>query len=303
MNYPELDKLIETLRARPKVTEVSERRAGIDAFAKAFQPAADVKIEKLTLGGVRAERSVTPGADSNAALLYVHGGGYVIGSLDSHRHLVTEAGRACNVAAYALDYRLAPEVPFPAPVEDTVAAYRQLLGQGIAPGKIAIGGDSAGGGLVVAALVAIRDAGLPQPACGWCISPWIDMEALGDSMTFNAPSDPTVQKDTILEMARLYLGGANPRSPLAAPLYADLKGIAPLLIQVGGIETLLDDSIRLAGRAAAAGVPTRLDVWPGMPHIWHIFHPILTAGRQATLQAGAFVKDAMTKGAPFVFKA
>jgi epsilon-lactone hydrolase len=303
MNYPELDKLIETLRARPKLTEVAARREAINAFAKAFPPAADVTIEKITLGGVPAEKSRTPGDDASAAILYVHGGGYVIGSLDSHRHLVTEAGRAAGVPVYALDYRLAPEHPFPAPVEDTLAAYRQLLGQGIAPGKITIAGDSAGGGLVVAALVAIREAGLPQPVCGWCISPWIDMEGIGASMDFNAPSDPTVQKDTILEMARLYLNGADPRSPLAAPLYADLKGIAPLLIQVGGIETLLDDSIRLAGRAAAAGVPTRLDVWPGMPHIWHIFHPILTAGRQATLQAGAFIKDVMTKGAPFVFKA
>lgn len=302
MSYPELEKLIDTLRARPKVTEVSARRAGIDAFAKAFPPAADVTIEKLTIGGVAAEKSRTPGDDGTAAILYVHGGGYVIGSLDSHRHMVTEAGRAAGVPVYALDYRLAPEFPFPAAVDDTVAAYRALLGQGLAPGKIAIAGDSAGGGLVVAALVAIREAGMPQPACGWTISPWIDMEALGGSMVFNAGSDPTVQADTIKEMAGLYLHGGDPRSPLAAPLYADLKGIAPLLIQVGGIETLLDDSIRLAGRAAAAGVPTRLDVWPGMPHIWHIFHPILTAGRQAIVQGGAFVKEAMARGAPFTYR-
>lgn len=303
MSYPELEKLIETLRSRPKVTEVGERRKAIDAFAKAFPPAADVTIEKLTIGGVTAEKSRTPGDDGSAAILYVHGGGYVIGSLDSHRHLVTEAGRAAGVPVYALDYRLAPEHPFPAPVEDTVVAYRHLLAQGIAPGKIAVAGDSAGGGLVVAALVAFREAGLPQPSCGWTISPWIDLEALGGTMTSNAASDPTVQKDTIQEMARLYLGGANPRSPSAAPLYADLRGIAPLLIQVGGIETLLDDSIRLAGRAAAAGVPVRLDVWPGMPHIWHIFHPILTAGRQAIAQGGAFVKEAMAHGAPFTYRA
>jgi len=303
MSYPELQKLIETLRARPKITDVGERRKAIDAFAKAFPPAADVSIEKVTLGGVKAEKSRTPGDDAAGAILYVHGGGYVIGSLDSHRHLVTEAGRAAGVPVYALDYRLAPEVPFPAPVEDTVSAYRALLGQGIAPGKIAIAGDSAGGGLVVAALVAIREAGLAQPACGWCISPWIDMEALGGSMASNAASDPTVQKETILEMARHYLNGADPKSPLAAPLHADLKGIAPLLIQVGSIETLLDDSIRLAGRAAAVGVPTRLDVWPEMPHIWHIFHPILTAGKQAIAQGGAFVKEAMAQGAPFVFRA
>ena len=302
MSYPELQKLIDTLRARPKLTAVSERRAAIDAFAKAFPPAADVTIEKITLGGVKAEKSRTPGDDSGAAVLYVHGGGYVIGSLDSHRHLVTEIGRAAAAPVYALDYRLAPEVPFPAPVDDTVAAYKQLLAEGIAPGKITIAGDSAGGGLVVAALVAIRDAGLPQPALGWTISPWIDMEALGASMTFNAASDPTVQKETILEMASLYLNGTDPKNPLAAPLYADLKGIAPLLIQVGSIETLLDDSIRLAGRAAAAGVPTRLDIWPEMPHIWHIFHPILTAARQAIVQGGAFVKAAMANGAPFTYR-
>jgi len=303
MSYPELQKLIETLRARPKITEVGERRAAIDAFAKAFPPAADVTIEKITLGGVPADKSRTPGDDAGAAILYVHGGGYVIGSLDSHRHLVTEIGRAAGAPVYALDYRLAPEHRFPAPVDDTLAAYRQLLAQGIAPGKITVAGDSAGGGLVVAALVAIRDAGLAQPALGWCISPWIDMEGLGASMTFNAATDPTVQKDTILEMAGLYLNGADAKNPLAAPLYADLKGIAPLLIQVGSIETLLDDSIRLAGRAAAAGVPTRLDIWPEMPHIWHIFHPILTAGKQAIAQGGAFVKDAAAKGAPFVFRA
>jgi acetyl esterase/lipase len=169
MSYPELQKLIETLRARPKITEVGERRAAIDAFAKAFPPAADVTIEKITLGGVPAEKSRTPGDDSGAAILYVHGGGYVIGSLDSHRHLVTEIGRAAGAPVYALDYRLAPEHRFPAPVDDTLAAYRQLLAQGIAPGKITVAGDSAGGGLVVAALVAIRDAGLAQPALGCCI--------------------------------------------------------------------------------------------------------------------------------------
>ena len=302
MSYPELQKLIETLRSRPKVTDVGERRAGIDAFAKAFPPAADVKIEKIILGGVPAERSHTPGDDATGAILYVHGGGYVIGSLDSHRHLVTEIGRAAGVPVYALDYRLAPEHRFPAPVDDTVAAYRQLLSQGIAPGKITIAGDSAGGGLVVAALVAIRDAGLTQPALGWTISPWIDMEALGGTMTSNAASDPTVQRETIREMAAHYLNGADPRSPLAAPLYADLKGIAPLLIQVGSIETLLDDSIRLASRAAAAGVPVRLDIWPEMPHIWHIFHPILTASRNAIEQGGAFAKAAMANGAPFTYR-
>jgi acetyl esterase/lipase len=302
MSYPELQKLVDTLRARPVITDIGERRKAFDTFATTFPPAADVTIETLELGGVMAERSRTPGDDAAGAILYVHGGGYVFGSLDSHRHVVTEIGRAAGVPSYALHYRLAPEHPFPAPVEDTVAAYRALLAQGIAPGRIAVAGDSAGGGLVVAALVAFREARLPQPACGWSISPWIDLEALGPSMTGNAASDPSVQRDPILELARLYLAGADPRSPLAAPLYADLKGIAPLLIQAGAIETLLDDAVRLAGRAAAAGVPTRLDVWPEMPHVWHLFHPVLAAGRKAIEQGGAFVKAAMTEGAPFTYR-
>ncbi len=299
MNYPELEQLLDTLRSRPKISDIAERRRMFDANATNFAPADDVTIEAMQLGGVNAEKSRSPGDNDDGALLYVHGGGYVIGSLDSHRHVVTEAGRACGVPGYALDYRLAPEAPFPAPVEDTVAAYRALLESGLEPSRIAIAGDSAGGGLVVSALVAIRDADLPQPACGWSISPWVDRESLGATMPSNAPNDPTVQKEGLLDFARHYLNGADPRSPLAAPIHADLSGIAPLLIQVGSIETLLDDAVRLAGHAAAAGVATRLDVWPEMPHVWHLFHPILAAGRQAIAEGGAFVNAAIRTGAPF----
>jgi acetyl esterase/lipase len=154
--------------------------------------------------------------------MWLHGGGYVIGSLVSHRHLVSEAGRAARMWALALDYRLAPEHPFPAAVEDAVSGYRYLLSRGIRPGHIAIAGDSAGGGLVVAAMLAIREAGLAQPACGW--TPWVDMEAIGETMSTKAEADPMVQRPGLLEMAGFYLGGADPRSPLAAPIYADLKG-------------------------------------------------------------------------------
>ncbi len=223
--------------------------------------------------------------------MYLHGGGYVIGSLDSHRHLVAEAGRACGVAALALDYRLAPEHPFPAAVDDALAGYRFLLGRGLAPGRIAIAGDSAGGGLVVSAMVAIRDAGLPQPACGWCISPWVDMEAAGETMTSRAASDPTVQRAGILDMARLYLNGADPRSPLASPIHADFKGLAPLMIQVGACETLLDDALALAKVAGAADVRVDLQIWPEMIHVWHLFHPELKAGSEAIKAGGAFVRS------------
>ena len=239
---------------------------------------------------MRAEWTSTPQDGSDAALLYLHGGGYVIGSLDSHRHLVAEVGRAAGCWALALDYRLAPEHPFPAAVEDAVAGYRYLLARDVKPGRIAVAGDSAGGGLVVAAMVAIREAGLPQPGCGWCISPWVDMEMTGETMTSKAATDPMVQRDGVFEMARLYLNGADPRSPLAAPIYADLAGLAPLLIQVGAAETLLDDAIRLAKVAGAADIGIDLQIWPEMVHVWHLFHPELKAGLRAIEAGGAFVR-------------
>jgi epsilon-lactone hydrolase len=229
-------------------------------------------------------------------VLFLHGGGYVIGSLDSHRHMISEMGRAARARTLAIDYRLAPEYPFPAAVDDSLAAYRFLLANGIQAGGITIAGDSAGGGLVVATMLAIRDAGLPQPACGWPISPWVDMEAIGNSMVSKAATDPTVQKAGILDMAKQYLNGADPRSPLAAPIYADLRGLAPLLIQVGAAETLLDDAVRLAQVAGAADVAVDLQVWPEMIHVWHIFHPELSAGRRAIAAGGDFARAMMSRG-------
>jgi epsilon-lactone hydrolase len=293
MADPEIVALRELFALRPKVTDIAERRKGMDANVRVFPTASDIVVEAVSANGVPAEWNSAPGADTRRAVLYFHGGGYVFGSLDSHRHMVSEIARDFGGRTLALHYRLAPEHPFPAPVEDAVAAYRYLLAQGIAPNNIALAGDSAGGGLVVAALVAIRDSGLAQPSCGWCISPWVDMESIGGSMISNAGRDPTVQKETILEIAKLYLGGADPRSPLASPMYADLHGIAPLYIQVGAVETLLDDSIRLAGIAGAADVPVTLEVWPEMVHVWHLFHPRLAAGRRAITAGARYMRAAM----------
>jgi monoterpene epsilon-lactone hydrolase len=293
MSDPQIGALRAKILSRPRSDDLQQRRRDADARGLAFGLASDVKVEKVSANGVAAEWTSTPGAARDAAILYAHGGGYLFGSLDSHRHLVAELGRAANTVALALDYRLAPEHPFPAPVEDAVAAYRYLLAQGFKPERIAIAGDSAGGGLVVAAMVAIREAGLAQPGCGWCLSPWIDMEALGGSMESKADTDPMVQKAGILEIAKAYLGGADPRSPLAAPLYADLTGIAPLLIQVGAAETLLDDAIRLAQRAGAADVRVDLQVWPEMVHVWPLFWPELDAGKRALDEAGAWIRQAL----------
>ncbi len=290
MSDAEIAALREKVASRPRSDDYRQRRRDIDERGLRYGLPADVAVEPVNANGLRAEWTSTPQAGRDAALLYLHGGGFVIGSLDSHRHLVAEAGRAAKAWALALDYRLAPEHPFPCAVEDAVEGYRFLLSRDYRPGRIAIAGDSAGGGLVVSAMVAIRDAGLPQPGCGWCISPWVDLEAIGETMSTKAAADPTVQKAGILEMARMYLNGADPRSPLAAPIHANLAGIAPLLIQVGATETLLDDALRLAKAAGAADVRVDLQIWPEMIHVWHLFHPELKAGLAAIQQGGAFVR-------------
>ncbi len=290
MSDAEIGALRAKLASRPRSDDYRQRRKDIDARGLAYGLAADVGVEPVTANGVRAEWTATPMNARDAALLYLHGGGYVIGSLDSHRHLAAEAGRAAGIAALALDYRLAPEHPFPAAVDDALAGYRFLLGRGISPGRVALAGDSAGGGLVVAAMLAIREAGLPQPGCGWCISPWVDMEAIGETMTSKAAADPTVQRAGILDMAKMYLNGADPRSPLAAPIYGNLSGLAPLMIQVGACETLLDDALRLAKIGGAADVRVDLQIWPEMIHVWHLFHPELKAARQAIEAGGAYVR-------------
>jgi acetyl esterase/lipase len=295
MTDTEIGALRAKLTARPRPDDYHQRRKDIDSRGLEYGLAPDVAVEQTNANGVRAEWNSTPPAARDAVLLYLHGGGFVIGSLDSHRHLVSEAGRAAKALTLALDYRLAPEQPFPAAVEDAVAGYRFLLARGYKPERVAIAGDSAGGGLVVSAMIAIRDAGLSQPACGWCISPWVDLEALGETMSTKASADPTVQKAGILDMARLYLNGADPRSPLAAPIYANLAGLAPLLIQVGAAETLLDDAIRLAKIAGASDVRVDLQIWPEMIHVWHLFHPELKAGLRAIEQGGSFVR-AITSG-------
>ena len=293
MSDPEILALREIIAKRVRSDDIGQRRRDIDARGRQYTLPADVVVEPVSANGVRAEWTSTPDADRARAILYLHGGGYVIGSLDSHRHLAAEAGRAARTRTLALDYRMAPEHPFPAAVDDALAGYRFLLAAGVPPGGIAIAGDSAGGGLVVAAMLAIRDGGLPQPGCGWAISPWVDMEAIGASMTSKAATDPTVQRAGILEMAKLYLNGADPRSPLAAPIYGDLRGLAPLLIQVGAAETLLDDAVRLAQVAGAADVAVDLQIWPEMIHVWHVYYHELAAGRRA-IAAGAEFARAMT---------
>lgn len=291
MSKQQLDSLIQMLKAQPidPNATIEKTRAGFEQMTVMLPVEPDVKCEPVDAGGVKAEWVSAPGADAGRVILYLHGGGYVIGSINTHRAISGRISRAAKARVLLIDYRLAPEHPFPAAVEDSIAAYRYLLAQGTRPGRLAIAGDSAGGGLTIATLVAIKEAKLPMPAAGVGLSPWVDMEGIGESMTTKAKADPMVQKDGLLQMAAAYLGGKDPRSPLAAPLYADLSGLPPLLIQVGTAETLLDDSTRLAERARKSGVNVTLEPWENMVHVWQAFAPILDEGQQAIDKIGAFV--------------
>ncbi|OAI38855.1 alpha/beta hydrolase [bacterium SCGC AG-212-C10] len=287
-----LDRILNALRSRPANPDATldQRRAGMESFAR---PApADVECEPVDAGGVPAEWITAPGAVADRALLYLHGGGYTQGSINTHRELCARISRAAAVKVLALDYRLGPENPFPAAVDDGVAGYKWLLSQGFAPSKIAISGDSAGGGLTAATLIAARDAGLPMPACAALISPWLDLEGTGDSMTSRAALDPMVGPG-LKVMANDYLAGADPRTPLASPIYADLTGLPPLLIQVGTSETLFDDSTRFDARARVAGVQVTFESWDDMFHVWHSVAGLLPEGVQAIERIGAFVQSNM----------
>ena len=289
----QLDTVIEMLKARlalPLKT-VEENRASYEQMMSRFKLEDDVTCERVGAGGVPAEWITAPGAREDRIMVYLHGGAYLIGSMRSHRVALSLMSRAAGVRVLGLDYRLAPEHTFPAPVQDTIAAYRWLLSNGADPKKIVFGGDSAGGGLTLAAFVALRYLGEPMPAAGVCISPWTDLDHTGDSMITNAEVDPSISRDRLAPQAKIYLGGKDARAPLASPLYADMSGLPPLLLMVGSVEVLVDDSTRVADRAKAAGVDATLEIWDDMPHNWPLFAPILPEGQQAIDRMGEFIRE------------
>ena len=298
MSQAQLDAVIDLLTSResPENPTLEDSRERWRQLARAIGGDTAASVLRVDADGVPAELVSSGEASSGRAILYLHGGGYVIGSPATHRELARRLSVAADADVLSIDYRLAPENPFPAAVEDAVSAYRWLVGQGCDPAGVAIAGDSAGGGLTVATLVSLRDQGLPLPACGVCLSPWVDMEGIGDSMTSRAALDPMVQREGLVAMAETYLGGADSRTPLAAPLYADLHGLPPLLIQVGTSETLYDDATRLSTRAEAAGVETCFESWDEMIHVWHLFAPMLDDGQRAIERIGEFVRGKTTVG-------
>jgi acetyl esterase/lipase len=267
-----------------------QRREWEDAAAQApLLPG--TTIEPVDAGGVHCEWVRTPAAASDRIMLFLHGGGFNAGSCVTHRELAARISAAAGAAVLLADYRLAPEHPFPAALDDTLAVYRWLLARGVRPDQILLGGDSAGGGLAASALLALRDAGAPQPAAAALISPWLDLALAGESLASRAAVDPLVSEPDLRVAAGYYVGERDPRDPLISPVYADLRGLPPLLIQVGDHELLLSDAQRLSDSASAAGVEFQLEVWPEMWHVWHAWAAQLPEGQAAIEQLGRFVRQ------------
>ena len=288
----EIDAIREMLGSKPRPTGWAARRQRLDEVGSIWPIADDVRVEAVDLGGVPGEWSDVPGAEDSRVLLFFHGGGYCSGSIVSHRRMVTEAGRKAGCRTLAVDYRLAPEHPFPAALEDALKAWRFLREQGIAAGDIAVSGDSAGGGLTVALLENLRDAAMELPGCAWLVSPWTDLTLSGSTLASKEAVDPIIHEGYLRELVEAYLPeGMDPRDPRVSPLFANLSGLPPLLIQVGSEEALLADATRFASAAGAAQVAVTLEVWPHMIHAWPLWNARLEAGREALAHAGAFIRQ------------
>lgn len=295
MSIDQISSIVRALRQNlehpPKsVEEFRERFALMTSMFPMIEGVARMEVD---MGGVPGTYFDATGVVQEQVLLYLHGGGYMIGSVASYSTLMARLSLASQCRVLGVEYRLAPEHTFPAGLDDCVAAYRWLLEQGIEAGKIVIGGDSAGGGMTVAVLMRIKAGGLPMPAGAFCISPWVDMLATGESMETKAGVDPMIQKMGVLACAHIYLRGLDIHEPLASPIYADLQGLPPMLVQVGESETLLEDAKRLAARAEECGVSVELEVWEDMIHVWHLFSHELDEGREAIGRIGHFVQVRM----------
>jgi monoterpene epsilon-lactone hydrolase len=269
--------------------DVASVRAAFDAFAAQVPAPADVEQKPVEIGGVGGIEVTIAGNESGNVILYFHGGVYVIGSAAATVPLVGDVVRRTGVNAITLDYRLAPEHPYPAAVDDARAAYEGLLAQGVDPGRIVLAGESAGGGLAVATLLAAREAGLPMPSCAFLMSPYADLTLSGDTLLERQSLDPILTPEGLRVRAPEYIAGADASDPLISPIFGDLRGLPPLLIQVGSHEILLSDAIRLAGRAATSEVAVTLDVTPGVPHVFQGFAGLLDEAAAALDRAAAFV--------------
>ena len=271
---------------------IAARRARLARFQRWLpMPPREAETRRGELGGVATSWIATPATRPDRHILFLHGGGYVAGSAELYRHILWRIAAASGARVAAIDYRLAPEHPFPAALDDAVAAWRALLAAGADPRRAVALGDSAGGGLALALGLRLRDAGDPLPAAIVALSPWTDLALTGGSLRRNARADPMQNAGDVADFAALYLAGGDPRNPYASPLYGDPAGLPPTLIQVGGDEILRDDALRMAERMRAAGGAVELQIWPRMPHVWHLFAAVMPEARRAIAGIGAFVEQ------------
>jgi monoterpene epsilon-lactone hydrolase len=291
MAQSEIEAVRALLSSKPRPVGWPARRQRLDDVGSVWPVAEDVKLAAIDVGGVPGEYSIVPGSDASRILLFFHGGGYCSGSIVSHRRMVSEAGRATGVRTLAIAYRLAPEHPFPAAYDDALTAWRFLRNQDIPATRIAVGGDSAGAGLALGLIGQLRDGNQELPACAWLVSPWTDLTMSGSTLASKESIDPIIHKGYLDELANAYLpAGMDRKVPRVSPLYADLRGFPPTLIQVGSAETLLDDATRFVAVAGEADVPVTLEIWPHMIHAWHLWNAHLEPGRRALVSAGAFIR-------------
>jgi monoterpene epsilon-lactone hydrolase len=277
-------------RAAMPAPSLEEMRADSGMMSQMTGEPEGVTFSPVDAGGVPAIWVIPARGADDRVLEYLHGGGYVIGSAETHQRLAGHLANAIGCRVLDVDYRLAPENPHPGPVEDSVRAYRWLLDQGYAPDHIAISGDSAGGGLTLATVLKLRDDGLPQPAAAVPLSPWADMEGLGETVQSNADRDVMLTTDGVKGMADMFLGGGDPRDPLASPIHGDYRGVCPLYIQVGGDEILLDDARRVAAKARADGVEVQLDEFPEMQHVFQLSAGNMPEADDGVARIGAYLR-------------
>ncbi|MBT2757264.1 alpha/beta hydrolase [Mesobacillus foraminis] len=280
--------LKENMTAQKPGQTIEEVRQAFEKFSSVIPVAPDIKVEKVSVEGIPAEWVSAPNADSDMVLLYLHGGAYIMGSCSTHRDLAAKLSRASAAKVLVIDYRLAPEHPYPAALEDAVTAYRWLISSGHSPEQIAVGGDSAGGGLTLSLLLSLREAGDALPSAAVLLSPWTDLEGTGDSMETRADADPRIRPMEARNTPALYLGDLDRRDPFVSPIYADLTGLPPMLVHVGDDEILLDDSVRLVERAREAGVDVSFMIYDEM---WHVFHQFdMPEAAEAIAEIGGFVQ-------------
>jgi acetyl esterase/lipase len=272
---------------------LEQQRASMERLSKSYTLPRNIDIQPTFIGDMYSEWIRPADVRHDRAILYLHGGGYTMGSCNTHRSLAAWISAASQVSTFLIDYRLAPENPYPAALDDTINAFHYLIDQGIEPSKIIIAGDSAGGGLAIAATLSLRDKKEKLPGGIICISPWADLTMSGETMVTCSETDPFITRETSILHANRYVGKHDPKSPLISPIFADLSGFPPMIIQVGEYEVLRSDAVRLSENASRTGVDVSLEIWDGMWHVWHMLVGRMPESRRAIDKLGAFVRKCL----------